>query len=506
VFLAFKLLLEIALSSNTLAVQTRESSGMIKGQTPGAIQEQIQAQPQAKTIAKPLSVVIDDDSYMLELISDFLAAKDIQTICFNDPTKALTWFTEHKDSDELLATEFIISDVHMPSLDGHDLLAKLNALEVNVPLIFATAFGSVDSALQAMRQGAFDYIVKPFKLKDLDVTISRARKLRAALRENDLLRRTLSQGGHFAGLVGRSEPMRNLFQLIERIAPSRAHVFIQGEGGTGKERVARAIHARGLHSQEPFVTVDCHSIPRSMIEQELFGPAEANTAASRKSGPGLLETVGKGTILISEVGELSQAVQTKLLRAIESRTFRSYGSNRELPFEGRVIASSHRNLVLGETEGSFREDLFLCLNVVTIKVPPLRDRREDIPMLANLFLKNACAANNFEIKRLDASANHFLCRQRWNGNVRQLQNFMERIAVLLPEARVGATDLERLTSPGDTQTTEGWYSKLMTLSELEKEYIQYVLQQTHDRKEETARILGINRRTLYRKEREYDLI
>ena len=162
--------------------------------------------------------------------------------------------------------------------------------------------------------------------------------------------------------------------------------------------------------------------------------------------------------------------------------------------------------MLGETEGCFREDLFLCLTVVTVKVPPLRDRREDIPMLANLFLKNACAANNFEIKRLDASANHFLCRQRWNGNVRQLQNFMERIAVLLPEARVGAADLERLTSPGDQQTTEGWYSKLMTLSELEKEYIQYVLQQTHDRKEETARILGINRRTLYRKEREYDLI
>jgi DNA-binding NtrC family response regulator len=487
---------------------------MKKGSIPKLPHEQIQALPQAephsithaRAPTKSIAIVIDDDNYMLELISDYLAAKDIHTICFSDPIKALSWFTESKDSDELLATEFIISDVHMPSLDGHDLLAKLNALEVNVPLIFATAFGSVDSALQAMRQGAFDYIVKPFKLKDLDVTLSRARKLRAALRENDILRRTLSQGGQFAGLVGRSEPMRDLFQLIERIAPSRSHIFIQGEGGTGKERVARALHARGLHSQEPFVTLDCHSIPRSMIEQELFGQAVRNTAATRNSGTGILESVGKGTIFLSEVGELSQTIQAKLLRVIESRTFRPYGSNGDLPFEGRVIASSHRNLMLGETEGCFREDLFLCLTVVTVKVPPLRDRREDIPMLANLFLKNACAANNFEIKRLDASANHFLCRQRWNGNVRQLQNFMERIAVLLPEARVGAADLERLTSPGDQQTTEGWYSKLMTLSELEKEYIQYVLQQTHDRKEETARILGINRRTLYRKEREYDLI
>lgn len=489
-----------------MAVRTGKSPDMTKDQDLSANQAQMVLPLPASPIGTPLAIIIDDDSYMLELIADFLSAKGIQTICFADPTQALAWFTEHKDSEELLATEFIISDVQMPTMDGHDLLAKLNGLDVHVPLIFATAFGSVDSALQAMRQGAFDYIVKPFKLKDLDVTIARARKLRAALRENVLLRRTLSEGGHFAGLVGRSEPMRKLFQLIERIAPSHSHVFIQGESGTGKERVAKAIHTRGLNPQEPFITVDCRSIPRSMVEQELFGQVETQKMNARKVGAGFLHAVAGGTLFLAEVGELSQTVQAKLLRAIETRQFRPLGGNHDLPFEGRVIASSHRSLSLGETEGFFREDLFLCLNVVSITVPPLRERREDIPLLATMFLKNACASNNFEIKRLDASAKHFLCRQRWNGNVRQLLSLMERIALLLPESRVGAEDLERLTSPGDGETTDGWYSKLMTLAELEKEYIQYVLKQTHDRKEETAKILGINRRTLYRKEREYDLI
>jgi DNA-binding NtrC family response regulator len=203
---------------------------------------------------------------------------------------------------------------------------------------------------------------------------------------------------------------------------------------------------------------------------------------------------------------MSLALQAKLLRVIQERRFLPIGAVEDVPFEARLIAASHRNLAQGVTEGWFREDLFYRLNVVPINVPPLRERREDIPELASTFLSKACLLNNFEPKRLDASAKQHLARQRWRGNVRQLQNLMERVAILLPDPKVTADDLEQLMSPEDQNKKEDWFAKLMTLEELEKEYIGFILRQTHGRKEEAATLLGINRRTLYRKEREYGLV
>lgn len=455
---------------------------------------------------RPAVVIIDDDLDLLDLLSDFLSAKELQPLKFCDPLEALAWFREKNERRELDDVECIISDVQMPGLSGNELLATLTKHSIAIPIIFATAFGTVESALKSIRQGAFDYIVKPFKLSDLDLTLGRARKLRALQRDNENLRRTLAQGGEFSGIIGRSPQMLRLFDEIQRVAPTSASVLITGESGTGKERVARAIHSRGASPKEPFVAVNCSAIPENLLESELFGHVKGAFTGAHQNKPGLMASAGHGTFFLDEVGDMSLPLQAKLLRVIQERRFRPVGGHEDQPFTARLIAASHRNLASGIAEGWFREDLYYRLHVVPIHVPPLRERREDIPELASVFLSKACVLNHFEPKRLDASAKQYLCRQRWRGNVRQLQNLMERVAIVLPETRISSEDLDRLMSPGDHTTTEGWFAKLLTLEELEKEYIQFILRQTHDRKEEAATLLGINRRTLYRKEREYGLV
>jgi DNA-binding NtrC family response regulator len=455
---------------------------------------------------KPVVVIIDDDVDMLDLLEDFLMTKTLRCERFSDPLGALAWFQSKSIRHELDHVECIISDIQMPGLNGNELLASLLKMHLSIPVVLATAFGSVDSALQSIRQGAFDYIVKPFKLHDLELTIGRARRLREVQRDNDRLRRTLTDGGEFAGIIGRSPQMIHLFSQIERVAPTNANVLITGESGTGKERVARAIHARSHAPGAPFVALNCSAIPESLLESELFGHAKGSFTGAHQSKPGLMRVAGQGTFFLDEVGDMSLALQAKLLRVIQERRFLPIGAVEDVPFEARLIAASHRNLAQGVTEGWFREDLFYRLNVVPINVPPLRERREDIPELASTFLSKACLLNNFEPKRLDASAKQHLARQRWRGNVRQLQNLMERVAILLPDPKVTADDLEQLMSPEDQNKKEDWFAKLMTLEELEKEYIGFILRQTHGRKEEAATLLGINRRTLYRKEREYGLV
>lgn len=457
------------------------------------------------TKAKTRVIVVDDDTDMLELIGDFLRSKGRHSIGFSDPAEAFDHLKSLKDSNDLLSIDCIVSDIQMPRLTGNELLLKLKRHGIDIPLLFATAFGSVESAIECMRQGAFDYIVKPFRLGDLEVKIEKATSLRQAHRENIELRKAISEGTQFAGLIGRSPPMKALFAKIEQIAPTHAPVLILGEAGTGKELVARAIHSLSTRRDGPFVSFNCALMPSLGTEEALLG-AEVSPRNSQKI-IGALDSAASGTLFLEDICDLNLDLQAKLLQRLLATDPLAENNSESTPTAARLICSSHKDLARGITEGWFRRELFYRINVIPLQTPTLRERREDIGPLADHFLRRACLLNHFEVKRLDSSARQLLSRQSWPGNVRQLQNLMERLAVLLPEDRITAEELEELTSPGITPTNnESWFAKLMSLAELEKEYIQFVLKQTQGRKEEAARILGINRRTLYRKERDYDLI
>ncbi len=454
-------------------------------------------------------VIIDDEPDMRTLLSDVFTDQGHKIHSFADATSALAALSEggslarNEDEGEI---DLIISDIKMPGMNGIELTAQLKQLRPEIPVILATGFGTIETAIEAMQKGAFHYITKPFKLAELNTVTERAIEFRKLQQDNTVLRQEVRKTWSYGNVIGKSQNMKAIFDLVERVSGASSNVLITGESGTGKEMIAQAIHRSGPRANKPFIAINCTAIPENLLESELFGHAKGSFTGAIQRKRGLFEEANGGTIFLDEIGDMNPLLQSKLLRVIQERKIRAVGENIAIDVNVRIIAATHKDLRAAMKDGRFRDDLFYRLSVIPIQIPPLRHRPEDIPLLAEHFLKKYAAANQAMVKGFTKRAIQKLLRLRWEGNVRELENVVERAVVLCGDALVDEGDLptHELVSPesffGDATRD------FPTLEKLEERYIKLILEKTAGRKDKASNILGINRRTLYRKEREYGLV
>jgi two-component system, NtrC family, response regulator HydG len=399
--------------------------------------------------------------------------------------------------------DLVLLDLNLPGMHGMNVLSAAPALQTDAEFIVMTAFGSVDNAVEAMRLGAFDYVNKPFRTEELLLTLERALQQTALRREVAQLRRHAADGVR-ARIVGRSPAMERMFDLVERVAPTRATVLITGETGTGKELVARAIHELSDRARKPFVPINCSALPETLLESELFGHTKGSFTGAIANKRGLFEEAAGGTLFLDEISTMPPSTQVKLLRVLQERKLHRVGGSQPVAVDFRLLAAT--NLDLGEEvrAGRFREDLFYRLNVFPVRVPALRERQGDIPLLANFFRLRFAQENGVHAPEIAPDTMKRLMEYAWPGNVRELENYIERAVIMYSGARTipfeaPAGDVERSEqSLVDSARRERW-----TMERLEKEYILDVLQQTDGHRGHAAEILGIDRRTLYRKLKQY---
>lgn len=445
-------------------------------------------------------VVIDDDQEMRSMVEDHLKSLGYSVAGFSQPEVALS---------ELLSGNLtplaVVTDLQMPELSGIEVVKRLKVKFSDLPIIVMTAFGSIESAVDAMRKGAFDYITKPFKLSELTMTVERAVQMARLSKENKVLRQEIKKEYTRGNLLGKSKPMKEVYELIERVAPAMSNILISGESGTGKEVVARTIHSLSPRNKAPFIAINCSAIPETLLESELFGHAKGSFTGADKKKIGLFEEAQGGTLFLDEIGDMEPGLQAKLLRVLQERKIRPVGETKDVDIDVRVIAATHKDLKKMIKENLFREDLYYRLNVIPVQLPPLRHRKEDIPLLAQHFLEKYAAFNKTNARAFSPAALHVLMNHTWQGNVRELENMVERVVVMSSKTVIDDTDI-----PTSESTSEDFYGNmtvdLPSIEDLEKRYIEFVLAKTGGKKDKASQILGINRRTLYRKEREYGFV
>lgn len=446
-------------------------------------------------------VVIDDDAEMRSMVEDHLKAGGHSVRSYGAPAAALADILSEK-----VIPSVIITDLQMPEINGIELTKRVRSKFPDVPVIVMTAFGSVESAVDAMRKGAFDYVTKPFKLADFSFTVDRAIQMQKLSEENKVLRAEVKRGYTKGNLLGKSQPMKELFELIETVAPAQSNILITGESGTGKEVVARTIHNLSARAKGSFVAVNCTAIPETLLESELFGHAKGSFTGADRRKLGLFEEAQGGTLFLDEIGDMEPSLQAKLLRVLQERKIRPVGETKDIDIDVRVIAATHKDLKKAIRDGMFREDLYYRLNVIPIHIPPLRHRKEDVPVLAQAFLDRFSVTNKSDAKSFSPAALHVLMERPWPGNVRELENMIERLSVMSRKAVIEDQDIP---SPENAEV-EDFYGQmtqdLPSMEDLEKRYIQFVLAKYGGKKEKVSQVLGINRRTLYRKEREYGFV
>ena len=441
-----------------------------------------------ETSAKLL--IVDDKAQMREVLQKFLVAEGYRIETAESAEEALEKF---KNTN----FDLILSDIRMPLMDGNELLDAILKIKSDAVVILMTAFGSIEAAVEAIKQGATDYISKPFQMEEVLLRISRALKEKTLEKRVAVLEEQLSQKNALERIVGSSQPMKKLRQIIERIAPLGETVLITGETGTGKELVARALHETGARKSKPFVALDCSSIPETLIESELFGHEKGSFTGATETRQGLFETAADGTLFLDEIESLSLAVQAKLLRVLQERSFRRVGGRRDLKFSARVVSATNQHLEKLIDEAKFRRDLYYRFAVLPVNVPPLRERREDIPELVNFLLKNR-GENNLKIS---VEAMQALINHDWQGNVRELENVISYISALGGEF-VTADDLPIFSPKSRAQNPN---AESIPLAELEKRHILRIFESTGRNRVQTAKLLGIDRRTLYNKLRQFGI-
>lgn len=449
-------------------------------------------------------VVVDDDPQMRSLLVDHLVMENYHVREFDDGKAALAFLNGSDPEKDLV--EVVISDLRMPEVDGISLLRNFKPKHQDVPVILVTAFATVETAIEGLRKGAYDYITKPFNLTELSHVIQRAIVFHRLQKQNQSLTKEVKKTWALNEIIGKSQAMKNIFELIERVAQASSSVLINGESGTGKEVVAKAIHQRSPRANKPFIAVNCAAIPDSLLESELFGHVKGAFTGAVVDKKGLFQEADGGTLFLDEIGDLDLSLQAKLLRVLQERTVRPVGGNQAVPIDVRVIAATHRDLKTAISNGGFREDLYYRLAVIPILVPPLRHRPEDIPLLAQHFLNKYSLMNGGRVTGFSQDALLCLTSLTWPGNVRELENFVERLVVLTKHPIIQSSDIPS----GDEQNFETFYGKSTqdwpSLEGLEKRYMALVLDKTGGRKEKASQILGINRRTLYRKERDFGFV
>ena len=410
---------------------------------------------------------------------------------FQDPHEALSYFQKE-------GAELIISDLRMPNLSGIELLREVRKTDKQVPYIIITGYADVESAIEAMRLGASDFVKKPFDMDEMRVQIEKTLEHAALVQENRLLKRQLTDEKKRYDMVGHSAAMQKVYGVIEKIADVRCNVIIEGESGTGKELVARAIHNQGQFANKPFIVIDCGALTDTLLESELFGHEKGAFTGAVSSKPGLLEVASGGTVFLDEIGNISDAMQIKLLRVVQEQQVTRVGGMKPKSIDVRFIVATNQNLEQRAAEGSFRHDLYHRLNVVKVQMPPLRERREDIPLLVQHFVDNFNQQYERNIKGFDAASMKKLMDHSWPGNVRELQNLVER-HIALSEGEMMQVDALSTLKPGAQTASGGIDGDLPTLAELERRYIMKLLDEFNDNREKTATTLGINKSTLWRK-------
>ena len=440
-------------------------------------------------------MVVDDDAETLALLHEIVAKEGYEVETAEDAETALRRLGEWQP-------ELIITDIHMPGMDGLDLLAAVREKEPDIPVVLLTAYGSLKTAVDAIKAGAFDYLSKPFVVEDIRLVVRRALEHTKLVRENRSLRGQLRERYRLDNLVGSSGGMVEVYKLIARVAETDSTILIQGESGTGKELIARAIHANSGRSGGPFVAIDTGSLAETLLESELFGHERGAFTGAVAIKKGLLEQAHLGTCFLDEIADLSPMMQSKLLRSIQEREIRRVGSETPRAIDVRIIAASKKALKPLVEAGTFREDLFYRLEVITIVLPPLRDRIEDIPLLSRYFVDKFGRTKERPVTGLSPDTIPFLTRYSWPGNVRELEHVIERAIALTPYPIITPEDLPETirTAPVQDQArARGWE----TLQDMEKNYILRVLEAHHQDHGEAAAILGIHRKTLFRKLRQY---
>jgi two-component system NtrC family response regulator len=327
-------------------------------------------------------------------------------------------------------TDVVLLDLKMPGIDGLEVLKEVRQVSPDAVVIVITGYATVDSAVEAMKLGATDYIAKPFTADELTIRIEKALEKKKLVSENVYLRQELTDRYKFANIIGRSKAMRDVFCLVEKVAPTNSAILIRGESGTGKELVARAIHHSSLRKDKRFIAVDCGARPETLLESELLGHVKGSFTGAVVTKPGLLEVANEGTFFIDEVGDLSLGIQAKLLRVLQEKEFRPVGGIRNIKVDVRLVAATNKNLEEMIDKGRFREDLFYRLNIVPVHLPPLRDRKEDIPLLANHFLKLSCRRQNRRVRAFSPEVMNRMAEYDWPGNVRELENVIERLVIM----------------------------------------------------------------------------
>jgi DNA-binding NtrC family response regulator len=399
----------------------------------------------------------------------------------------------------------VITDVKMPGPSGWDLMQQVKARSQDTMFILMTAYGTVGNAVQAIKEGAYDYLAKPLDMQRLRVLVHKALEFQSVVTENNELRLRLQKRSEPSLLVGSSEAMRAITRLAEEVAHSDVIVLIQGESGTGKEIVARAIHHRSPRASRPFVTVNCAALPEQLLEAELFGHVKGAFTGAVANKAGRFQLADGGTLFLDEVGDLSPKGQGDLLRVLEDGCFRMVGGTEVVQVNVRVVAATNQHLQAAVDAGKFREDLFYRLQIVPLTIPPLRERAEDIPLLIESFLEHFAAKHKRRRKTMSAEALQLCQRFPWPGNVRQLRNLMERLVVICRNSTIDLEDLPEEIRARDQSATTFIVRAGMTLAEAEKLLIRQTLTHVTDNREEAARVLGISRRTLQYKLKEYGL-
>jgi two-component system response regulator HydG len=442
----------------------------------------------------PRALVVDDHIEMARLVADNLREFGWDCDVVDSGAQALAALAAQ-------VPDLVISDLRMADVDGMDVLDAARRADAELPVILMTAFGGIDSAIEAMRRGAWHYVTKPVRMDELRLHAERALRERRLHRENRALRAASRDAMH--ALIGRSAAMRRVYELIDRVAPSPSPVLIRGESGTGKELVARAIHAGGPRRDAPFVAVNCTALPETLLESELFGHARGAFTGASTARSGLFVEASGGTLFLDEIGDMAPNLQAKLLRVVQLGEIRPLGADESRRVDVRLIAATHQDLEEKLTAKTFRADLYYRLDVVPIVVPPLRDRSEDIPKLTEHFIQQSRARNpHAVVDRLSSALIAALASHPWPGNVRELENVIERLVVVGMKPELDVPDLQEIAPA--VATGERFAiprDRMPTLRQLEDEYIAWVLSRCDGNKTRAAEILGVDVSTIHRRTR-----
>ncbi len=439
-------------------------------------------------------LIVDDEKGILDLLTVVFKKQGFKVFTAMNAEKAFTLIDE-EDID------LVLTDIKLPQKSGMDILTYIIKTKSNLPIVLMTAYGTIKQAVEALKAGATDYIVKPFDIEELQIIVKKGLERRRLQVENIRLKEELYKKHKFENIVGKSKKIQDVFDLSRKIAETDSTVLILGESGTGKEMVARAIHYLSRRRNKPFVSLNCGALPENLLESELFGHVKGAFTSAVTNKKGMFEVADKGSLMLDEIGEMSPLTQVKVLRALQEKSIRKVGGTQEIPVDVRIISVTNQNLKEKIKNGSFREDLFYRLNVISLKIPPLRERTEDILLLVNHFLKKYCLKMDRKMKRITPEIMKIFEAYFWPGNVRELENIIERIVAIeeretitrdcLPQELLGIQ-----STPDKVHEISPGFNLNKTMDEISRQYVKEALDRAKNNLKQTSDILGINYRSL----------